>query len=250
MKIATLNLNGLGTRYGTWPERLARTAAWLDELRPDLVLLQAVMRVDGHDQAEELARAVAYPYCRVATASPDAMGVAVLARIPLLEVTPVPLRPSEDPEDPHPRLLLGTRVVLGANHLHVVNAHFSWVSHVNANNISEALAHLATLDGPLLLAGDLNARPESEGMQRLVAAGFVDAWAHLQRDDAGHTFPADAPRERIDFLWANRALAPALGGITRFGADAPLSDHLGLMLALDWRASVPGGVTRCSELFA
>ena len=61
-------------------------------------------------------------------------------------------------------------------------------------------AGVGDLGLPLLLGGDLNARPESPIHQMLRGAGFRDAWTECGTRD-GMTFPAGAPDRRIDYLY-------------------------------------------------
>jgi endonuclease/exonuclease/phosphatase family metal-dependent hydrolase len=118
------------------------------------------------------------------------------------------------------------------------NAHFSWVEEQAADNVAEALAFLSTVtDGPALLVGDFNQTPDAPVLKPLVEAGWVDAWAQLCPGEAGHTFESNNPTIRIDYAWANPALAPALESIEIVGRaqDASgyrVSDHHGLLVKL------------------
>jgi endonuclease/exonuclease/phosphatase family metal-dependent hydrolase len=109
------------------------------------------------------------------------------------------------------------------------------VPKINRSNVVAALSYLQHLSGPAVLLGDLNAPPEGPGMQQLAAAGWIDVWAQLHPDDPGYTFEADAPSQRIDYVWANAAAAPRLRAIERIQPQggARLSDHLGLLVTLD-----------------
>ena len=47
-------------------------------------------------------------------------------------------------------------------------------------------------------------------LNRVQAAGFTDCFRALHPDDEGFTLPPPAPNARLDYLFANPVLAPAL----------------------------------------
>jgi endonuclease/exonuclease/phosphatase family metal-dependent hydrolase len=53
-------------------------------------------------------------------------------------------------------------------------------------------------DGPQVLLGDLNGRPDAPELAPLWGE-FTDAWAAVN-DSGGETFPADVPDRRIDYV--------------------------------------------------
>lgn len=244
LRILTLNLNYFGDKHGTWETRLERVVQTLRWHAPDVAAFQAVGAetgtAAGKDQAWQIAAHLP-EYSQIwfqpaqRSADDKLQGSAFLARAPLVPVGHQEL-PFEDPaEDGNRRLLLHARVQNGAEPLEVVNAHFSWVPEINQGNVAAALSYLQTLPGPALLAGDLNAAPDSAGMRLLADAGWIDAWSQLHPDDPGHTFEADAPSQRIDYVWINQAAVPRLRAIERIlpDGDTRLSDHLGLLVTLE-----------------
>ena len=74
-------------------------------------------------------------------------------------------------------------------------------------------------------------------MERLLAAGFVDAYRCLNPSSPGATIPSGAPSVRLDYFLVGPALMPCVVtcGIAR--ADPTLlaaaSDHLPLVLELE-----------------
>lgn len=233
MKIATININGYGDRFGAWAFRRELIIAFLRALAPEVVLLQAVARdpQTGDNQAAELARACRYPHwvCEWADEPP---GVAILSQRSLSDVRSERLGWQTNPEDGQHRVLLSATVDSYGAPLRLVNGHFSWVASLNALHSAQALAAINAERLPVVFAGDLNATAESETMTQIAAAGWVDAWARLRGGDAGATFPADNPSLRIDYIWVSRELVPAFVRIEPFGNELLLSDHLGLMLTL------------------
>lgn len=245
-KIMTLNINYYGAKFGPWNARKELIATVIDDLQPDVVVLQAVRRDSqlegGRDQAQQLADLLAdYPTVHFAPSAhyDDGReeGGAMLARGPIESTEIHPLTYEPNPEDFNERALLVARVRIHGGAIAVVNGHFSWVPAINRRNVDEALALLARLDAPAILAGDLNAPPDSAGMQRLRDSGWIDAWAALRDGDAGYTFEADAPQQRIDYIWLHPQLAPRLRAIDvvsgRGDDGARLSDHYGLIATFE-----------------
>ena len=75
--------------------------------------------------------------------------------------------------------------------------------------------------GPVILAGDLNATPESRVLEKM--RSFL-ADCCCQGDDPGFTFPADKPDRRIDYIMHNRH--PALRCLSvEVLSEAVASDH-------------------------
>jgi endonuclease/exonuclease/phosphatase family metal-dependent hydrolase len=77
----------------------------------------------------------------------------------------------------------------------VVGCHLSLARDRRLAEVRRVLDVAATLRGPVVLAGDLNEPPDGPSWGLLRAAGFVD-----HGDSAWPTFPAGAPRSRIDAL--------------------------------------------------
>ena len=243
LKIMTLNLNYFGTKHGDWELRLGRLLNVLRRHAPDVVALQAVSAeseaVAGRNQAQQIAAAMP-EYTQIwfqeaqRSADDRVQGSAFIARTTLTPVSRQELPYEDQQEDSNRRLLLHARVASDAELLEVVNAHFSWVAELNQSNVVAALAYLQTLTGAVLLMGDFNAPPDSQGMRLLAEAGWTDIWALLHPDDPGYTFEADDPTQRIDYIWANAAAAARVRHIERLvpEADERLSDHLGLIVTV------------------
>ncbi len=241
-KLMTLNINRYGDKHGTWEIRQARIVQAIAAAKPDVIALQAVQRdpacARGQDQASQLASQLAeYGHVHFHPAhhheNGRADGSAFIARLPPEEVRHYPLPYIDNSEDNSQRGLLYARVRTPAGDWWIANSYFSWVPAVNVGNVQAALDHLANLKAPRLLVGDFNAAPDSAGMQRLKNDGWEDAWARLRPRDAGFTFEAHAPAQRIDYVWADATAAKRLQAIETFGdGEVRLSDHLGLVATL------------------
>lgn len=119
--------------------------------------------------------------------------------------------------------------------------------------IRAILEVLGRVSGPHLLVGDFNALgrydpvgtpppgvvPRGDavpgapraGLVPLTAAGYVDCY-RLHHDEAGHTYPADAPWLRLDYAFASPELAPRVTACDVVASDlaARASDHLPLVV--------------------
>lgn len=76
-----------------------------------------------------------------------------------------------------------------------VACHLSLTPQARARDVDVVLGLVAGLEGPVILAGDLNEEPGSPVWERLAAAGFVDV-----AGDDELTYPAGNPAKRIDAL--------------------------------------------------
>ena len=198
LRILTYNIHhGVGTDGVLDLERLA---AVIDRAKPDLVALQEVDvgadRSQRLDEPSELGRltgltsafGVAMPY------DGGEYGEAVLSRLPLLHVENHAL-PAREGSEPRAALAVRVRPRPDADEIVFVATHLD-----HQDDPADRLAQIAALrevirDEPrdLILAGDLNATPDSDEMSRL--SDFVDAGR-----DAGPTYPSDTAERRIDYV--------------------------------------------------
>jgi endonuclease/exonuclease/phosphatase family metal-dependent hydrolase len=77
----------------------------------------------------------------------------------------------------------------------VVGCHLGIDPDARVDQVQEVLRAADELEGPVVVAGDLNEPPKAPAWQALLDAGFVD-----HGDDEDSTFPAEKPRQRIDAL--------------------------------------------------
>jgi endonuclease/exonuclease/phosphatase (EEP) superfamily protein YafD len=93
----------------------------------------------------------------------------------------------------------------------------------------ELCALVDTLDGPLVMGGDLNATPDRRAPAR-IASRLRDAWAEVGVGN-GATFPADAPTSRIDYVYARGPVGIRSISVGARGAQIA-SDHLPVVVEL------------------
>ena len=247
LRIATYNVNGVNGR-------LPRLLEWLRDTQPDVVCLQELKTDDTKFPIAALRHA---GYDAVWHGQRSHHGVAILAR----GETPQEVRRGLPGEatDVHTRYVEARVAGLRVASVYLPNG-----NPVGSDNYAYKLrwferfirhaSPLATLDEPVILAGDLNVVPTDRDIYnpawwrfdavmqpevrdayvRLVSQGWVDAARRLRPDERIYTFwtteQAYARNKgfRLDFLLVNEALAPRLRA---FDVDASVrggikpSDH-------------------------
>jgi len=181
---------------------VARVAAVIDRLEPDLVALQEVdigtERAGGVDQLRELARLTSMhaEFGKTMYYDGGSYGVAVLSRWRIADVHNQPLPGTPDRE---PRTALSINLKAGERgpSLQFTSTHFDQ-GRESDNRMAQAGALndlLASGDGPSILAGDMNARRDTDVMQAIEGM-----WTNTAMADP---IPPDAlgrPRSRGDHV--------------------------------------------------
>ncbi len=223
---------------------LARIGALLDSLRPDVVLLREVDRGTERsgrvDQLAELERLTGLQGAFAASLESfqgGRYGIALLSRWPIREAHTVPLAvdpPQERSEGSHePRVALHAILRTAAGDVHVLVTHLdaSGRETYRRQELVGLMAHAARdvpEAAPLLLGGDLNSDAASAEPAALGLA-LRDGWRACGGGaDDGGTYPAGAPRKRIDYVFFRGAACR--------DARVPVStasDHRPLLVDLD-----------------
>lgn len=235
---------------------LARTAATLRRLAPDVVGLQEVdqrvNRSGRENQATRLAELVAgdgAPYHAAFGAFMDygggRYGMGLLSRYPIARAWSVPL-----PVGNEPRVALAAELQLpDGTRITAVNVHLDWVDD-DGFRFAQAQAlmqFVASLRTPWLLLGDFNDTPESRTLglvrqhAREVDKVLADGAAASGR--ARLTFSSTKPEKEIDYLFVG---APAgasgswqvLRGVT-VHEEPEASDHRPLAATIRWLPEAP-----------
>ncbi len=249
LKIMSLNISYYGTRHGPWAIRRELIREAIQSAQPHIVALQAVRKDPnedrGVDQATQLANLMPeyrYVAFQPAAAIPNggAEGSAIISRVRFAETSYLPLRQIPNLDDKNFRVVQMTRFDFRSAMFHLFNAHFSWVDEQAIANVKQTFPYINSFRGPALLVGDLNQPPESPALERLAHSDWTDAWAMLCPDEDGFTFETGNLTKRIDYAWANFDLKPDLREIqvvanNRDSSGADVSDHLGLLITLDFR---------------
>lgn len=258
-------------RFGPWRERQPAIRAVLDELAPDLACLQEVFADadGGPDQAEDLAGGLGLHCARArhADGRPLTFGNALLSRWPLSDVATVPL-PIMEGTGNSPRWALLAQVDGPGGPFTVASLHLSWqydATRERERQLEVVVTEMARrqraggFEHPAILAGDLNAVPESDEVRRLTGLStpyveglvFTDAWAavgegpgHTWVRDNPHAADAQLPRRRVDHVFVSWPRPKPLGNPLRavLAGQDPVdgmvpSDHYAVVVDLDDRRS-------------
>lgn len=199
--VATWNIHSALGADGT--RSLERVAESIAEAGADIIALQEVdrgtKRSGGINQAEALAEMLGMEYrYGPANRSVDggSLGNAVLSRYPIIA--------DSNPRLPGsifrvPRRALRTRIRLTetGSELIMISTHFSLNKEDRSNAAAWLNSRLSQALGPVLIGGDLNARPKSAVLKE-----FSPAWLVAEPEGPGLTWPASDPRARVDYLLA------------------------------------------------
>jgi endonuclease/exonuclease/phosphatase family metal-dependent hydrolase len=188
---------------------------------PDVVLLQEVVRgwmiAEQHDALAVLAERLGMPYVFGPNIG-DLYGNAILSRYPITDVRRIHFAPQ--PSVRHqPRGALFVKI----GDVLIINTHLDDISDASAIRQEQVRTLVREWDGQkiAILAGDLNASPETIEMALIAEAGFGDIGG-----PAGATTIGDDPPKRIDYIWGIGVI-----GSNAHTVNAPnASDHRGLVV--------------------
>ena len=201
----TLRVLSYNIHHGEGTDRrfdLVRLGGVIERLRPDLVALQEVdvgtERAFGENQLAELARLTGMhaEFGKAMDYDGGGYGVAVLSRWPLLSVRndPLPRAPEREPRAAltvHVKLSArGPLVQFTSTHLDQGRDPENRLAQVDA--LKELLAHAEI---PSILAGDMNARRDTDAMLALEAG-----WTNTSTADSDPGGASGRPRSRGDHI--------------------------------------------------
>ena len=223
LRVLTYNIHHGEAMDGKFDyERLAQVIL---DLHPDVVALQEVdrgtLRASGVDQAKLLGELTgmqavfgpAMPY------QGGQYGEAVLSRFEMgkVEVWPLPFRPGQEPRA---ALAVVIRPANGLPEFMLVGTHLCHQSNETRLEQTQQINRVLPAGGerPVILAGDLNARPGSEPMQELLTERWVDVIA---------------PQSRIDYVLI-RPNDPWRVVEVAIVDEQVVSDHRPVLAVLEW----------------
>lgn len=214
---------------------LARIAGVIKAAEPDLVAVQEVdrntTRTNKVDQAAELARRTGLhgEFARAIDLQGGGYGQAILSRWPLKSVKVHTLPGKKGQET---RIAVEARVEPGDGRpaLTFVGTHFQHddpaIREQQAAKVNELFG---STDNPVILAGDLNATPDSKPM-KLIA----EKWAFATAPDKGLlTIPAPTPKRQIDYV-LYRPAGRFRVVEAKVIAEPVASDHRPVLAVLEW----------------
>lgn len=227
LRVLCYNIHyGQGTDGVYDVERLAKV---INDAKPDLVALQ---EVDVHversgriHQASRLAEltGMAIRFGPTQHYQGGLFGNAVLTKLPILDVLIQPLPYTESTPElvTYPRAAIAVTVeVNDGKPLRFISTHFQ--HNVPVDRLAEAKSinqHFGNDDLRTILAGDFNAKPDSEPILEL-----EKHWTHAASEPYTPTAPSKNPRSRIDYITYRPA--EAFKVVREEVIDEPLaSDH-------------------------
>ena len=214
---------------------LERIAAVINAEKPDLVGLnevdQGVRRSQGIDEPAELAKLTGMTHVFEKNIDHDGgkYGNAVLSRLPIVRHDNHQLPSDYEGEQ---RGVLEVEVGDKDESLLFLCTHLDYrpEDHERRASIETIENIVAHSDGqPVILAGDLNATPESKVMET-----FAKSWGRSNSEPVA-TFPAANPNKQIDYILFRPAAAWEVVE-TRVLDEAVASDHRGMMALLRRKA--------------
>lgn len=230
--VMTYNIHSGRDLYGKLDISLA--AAVIRAASPDIVALNEVRRftrdIDGADQAAQLRDALGMhmAFGRAIPYLGGEYGIALLSKWPILAatVTPVPDVPeAERMPDFEARAVLACDLDVRGTPLRVFVIHVGLSGAERTRAIDTLCALLDASPRPCLVLGDFNMTPDDPALAPLLAC---------VADTAGSsglplTFPADQPREKIDYIFSS----PSLQSGDTWTVQTTASDHLPLLATVE-----------------
>jgi endonuclease/exonuclease/phosphatase family metal-dependent hydrolase len=115
----------------------------------------------------------------------------------------------------------------------VASMHLGLRADERQRHADEVMDALAGYDVPVVLAGDVNERP-GEPAWTLLTEQYLDSWAAAGGDESGQgsTYRSDAPYERIDGVFADKALTVTSCVVPDLPEVAKASDHRPVLAVL------------------
>ena len=223
LRVLTYNIHHGEARDGKFDyQRLAATIA---RLKPDVVALQEVdnktRRAKGVDQAAELGKRLnmQHVFGNALYYSGGQYGEAILSRFPLTDVKAHHL-PYSFGNEPRTALEVTVQPGNGLPDFVIVGTHLCHESAATRQQQTQALHALfaSRTDYPVILAGDLNARPASAAMKVLLGKGWQDILA---------------PHSKIDYLLL-RSTDPWKTIKIEIIDEPVVSDHDPVLAVLQW----------------
>jgi endonuclease/exonuclease/phosphatase family metal-dependent hydrolase len=210
--------------------------ALIDQINPDIVLIQeldrGVRRSDRIDQFAYIADATGFSgrFAHTVDYQGGQYGIALFTPRELLDYQYVEL-PQLSGKEPR-ALQIATIETAGGQRVHVMNAHIDAEPHARGEQIRMVLEYGAGLaSGPAVLAGDFNALPGTAALGLL-----TETWqdvALLAHNQPPATYPATAPRHRLDYIFFKGAALELTG--VEYPDNHGISDHLPVVARFEVR---------------
>ncbi len=251
LRVATLNLahgrgvkvnplGQLGLRRKTLEKNLAAVARAIRREAPDVIALQEADAASdwsgGFDHVAFLAEAAGYPH-RHHGVHVDVdrgslglhYGTALLARRELAGTDSYAF--AREPTDTRKGYVLA-EIEFAGRPVTVVSVHLNSKSAAaRKRQVHTLIEHLRRVKAALVILGDFNTKWESPDSALRLIAEELDLRPFQPDSDAQNTFPAPAPRWRLDWI----LISDQLRFRDQWRWPEQVSDHLGVTADLEWR---------------
>jgi endonuclease/exonuclease/phosphatase family metal-dependent hydrolase len=223
VRAGTYNIHyGYNTHWRFYLEEMARA---IEESGADIVALQEVdagrITSYGVDDALWLARRLRMGVVYQPTME-HLTGIALLYRFPLQRAGGRLLTSRLEQT-----AIVHAQVRVGDQPLDAYGIWLGLEAEERALQLTDALAFTAG-EGPAVLGGDFNSRPDSPVYRRLVEAGFSDPFI-VGGFEPAPTSPSESPQERIDYVWMR-----GLSAVDARVLDSTASDHRLVVIEARW----------------
>jgi endonuclease/exonuclease/phosphatase family metal-dependent hydrolase len=202
---------------------IARTATVISKQAPEVALLQEVdqgtRRSSGVDQSAELARLTGMKavFGKALPFDGGAYGLAILSRHPIKSSKVHPL-----PGNSEPRIVFEVVISIDGRDIRFLNTHFDLDAATRLKQAEHLVKMAIGSEMPTILAGDINATPESPPI--------LEISKHFQpaaKSAPALTYPADKPDKEIDYFFLKEVFQKEPLAVI---GEAVASDHRPLLL--------------------
>lgn len=203
MTIMTYNIHHARDMKGKVDIR--QIAAVINQYKPDLVTLQEVDSVTNRngkvDQMKELGKLTGMYQCFGSNFPYDGgtYGLGILSRYPIKSTVTYRLPYYKDDPNSESRLMYMAEIALNANEsIRFATVHLDHKSEEQRIlQVSDMLQKLEKTNPlPMIIAGDFNSVPGATSIGLM-----KDRFTQLLETDSSHTFPADKPKLKIDYIF-------------------------------------------------
>lgn len=194
-----------------------RQVNWIAAKNPDIVSLNEVTAPQADDYRQRLETATGETwYAHHVVAQTDGIGNEILSRHPLLTTASYPMKTNGE----YRRAVTEATIDAGGVFVNVFSTHLdNSDARIRAAQVQELLAFIKGFQGPSVVAGDLNAPPDSAELQPLFAQA-ADTWSDALATGHAVSYPDNPPGpdtrtrgHRIDYVLHTAGLSTIVAEI-------------------------------------
>lgn len=207
----------------------------IKQKKPDVALLQEVdsctTRSLGVDQIVTLAKLAGYEYYyyfKQKDLSHGSYGAGILSKYELKDIVNQPLPKVIDGQTITGSNILGTaRITFNHRDIYIATMHLSVTESERNKQFPYYLERLNTLNGPVIVGGDFNSKPDDG----IISIFDSDGWIRTNNDPNKFTIPSTTPNREIDYIAYKASTSFKVISHT-VGTGINASDHLPIISVL------------------